>query len=69
MLRGKKRPLRRSFLRVQKVLRVQRVVVAASRQRKPYNRAYGPWKCTPSVACGDVSPEGGDLIYAQLLNS
>ena len=23
---------------------------------KPNNRACGAWKCTPSVACGDISP-------------
>ena len=36
------------------------------------NRTTGPAarrKCTPSVACGDVSPGGGDLLYVQLLNS
>ena len=26
----------------------------------------GRWKCTPSVACGDVSPGGGDLHSASL---
>ena len=31
---------------------------------KPYNRPGGRWKCTPSVACGDVFPEGADLLYA-----
>jgi hypothetical protein len=35
-------------------------------QRKPNNRACGAWKCTPSVACGDVSPGGGDFSDAIL---
>ena len=36
------------------------------------NRTTGPaarWKCTPSVACGDVSPGGGGLLSAELLYS
>ena len=44
---------------------------------KPYNRALGALKktckpgcargkCTPSAACGDTSPGGGDLLYLSL---
>ena len=32
----------------------------ALRAEKPYNRAFGARKCTPSAACGGVSPGGGD---------
>ena len=32
------------------------------KSRKPYNRAWARWKCTPS-ACG-ISPGGGDLLCA-----
>ena len=41
---------------------------AFRRQEKPYNRPDGRWKCTPSAACGGVSPEGGDFGEA-LINS
>jgi len=37
----------------------QSVLMAAAAE-KPYNRAYARGKCTPSAACGGVSPGGGD---------
>ena len=71
------RPLGVRVQRVQRVQKVQRVVVggcaaslyktfiiALAGEGKPYNRAYGAGKCTPSAACGGVSPRGGDLLYA-----
>ena len=37
------------------------LVIHSSGGEKPYNRPNGRWKCTPSVAFGDISP-GGNAI-------
>ena len=34
-------------------------------KEKPYNRVFGPWKCTPFGACGTTSPGGGSLLSAR----
>ena len=38
----------------------------ALQAEKPYNHAFGARKCTPSAACGGVSPGGGDFLSASL---
>ena len=52
---------------------VQRVVlyaafggITAYGSENLHNRAGARWKCTPFVACGDVSPGGGDFSDAIL---
>ena len=37
-------------------------IIALAGEGKQANRAYGARKCTPSAACGGVSPRGGDLL-------
>ena len=35
----------------------------SSSERKTIQPGFARGKCTPSAACGGVSPEGGDLLY------